>query len=110
MPMKRSFPCCCRSCQRTSGGGHTSLFVASAENLATRGGLRFVDRTAESGSTVSSGFCPTCGSPVMSANSAHPDARYIHAASLDDPTLYVLAGLGSALTYMLRPYVWKMRS
>jgi hypothetical protein len=35
--------------------------------------------------------------------------RYL-ARGLDDPTLYVLAGLGSALTYMLRPYVWKMRS
>lgn len=35
--------------------------------------------------------------------------RYL-ARGLDDPTLYVLAGLGSALTYMLRPYVYRMRS
>jgi energy-coupling factor transporter ATP-binding protein EcfA2 len=35
--------------------------------------------------------------------------RYL-ARGLDDPTLYVLAGIGSALTYMLRPYIWKMKS
>ena len=84
-----SFHCCCRQCQRVSGGGHTSLFIAVAEQLTTKGELKFFDRTSESGNTVSGGFCPTCGSPVMSVNSGYPDKRYIHAATLDDPSVFV---------------------
>lgn len=33
-----------------------------------------------------SGFCQACGSPVTSHGSGYPDLRYIHAATLDDPT------------------------
>jgi hypothetical protein len=75
-----SLHCCCRSCQRASGGGHTSVFIALTEGLTTSGELKLFERTAESGNSVRGGFCPTCGSPVMSANSGYPDVRYIHIA------------------------------
>lgn len=72
-----------------SGSGHTSLFVLEAERLTTTGELRFFERRAESGNTVRNGFCPSCGSPVLSVNSGFPDARYVHAATLDDPGRFV---------------------
>jgi hypothetical protein len=84
-----SLHCCCRACQRASGGGCTSLFIAPAKSLRVMDDLRFFDRTAESGNTVRGGFCPTCGSPVTSVNSGYPDVRYIHAATLDDPWRFV---------------------
>lgn len=83
-----SFHCCCRQCQRASGGGHTSLFIATSESLTLSGELAYYARKGASGNTVRSGFCPTCGSPVMSHNSGYPDVRYLHAATLDDPTQF----------------------
>ena len=50
--------------------------------------IRFYDQTADSGNTVSSGFCPACGSPVLKKTSGYLEMLFIHAATLDDPGLF----------------------
>jgi len=37
---------------------------------------------------VSSGFCPTCGSPILKKSSGYPELLFINAATLDDPSLF----------------------
>ncbi len=83
-----SFHCQCRQCQRASGGGHSSSFVVAADAVTITGDLRFHDQQSDSGNTVSRGFCPHCGSPIMNINSGYPDSRYFHAATLDDPSTF----------------------
>jgi hypothetical protein len=84
-----SFHCCCRQCQRVSGSGHTSLFIAAAESFRSTGELSSFDRGSGSGNTVTNHFCPWCGSPVMSSNSGYPNVRYVHAATLDELSRFV---------------------
>ena len=43
---------------------------------------------ADSGETVSRGFCPECGSGIFSKLSANPDIVGLKAASLDDPSWF----------------------
>jgi hypothetical protein len=83
-----SFHCQCRQCQRASGTGHASLLAVPTDALTIRGALKLHDQKADSGSTVSRGFCSTCGSPILNKSSGYPDVRFIHAASLDDPSVF----------------------
>ncbi len=83
-----SFHCQCRQCQRASGGGHASAFVVPAQAVDVQGEIRFFDQTSDKGNTVSRGFCPNCGSPLLNRNDGHPDSVFICAASLDEPSLF----------------------
>ncbi len=83
-----SLHCQCRQCQRASGTGHGSSMVVPVETFTLTGELRFFDQQSDSGNIVSRGFCPVCGSPVLNRNSGYPDMRYIHAGSLDDPSVF----------------------
>ncbi len=80
--------CQCRKCQRITGTGHASLFRLPAAAVRIDGEVRFYDQPADSGAMTSNGFCPTCGSPVVSRTDRFPDMFYFHAATLDDPTLF----------------------
>lgn len=80
--------CQCRACQRDSGTGHASHIMLPKAATSITGELRFYDAPADSGNMVSRGFCPTCGSPVLSHNSGMPDMVAVRAASLDDPSLF----------------------
>lgn len=81
-----SFHCQCRDCQRATGGGHASAFIVDRSATEISGELRFFERTSDEGNTISQGFCPKCGSPVLNRNSGYPGSLYIHAATLDEPT------------------------
>lgn len=83
-----SFQCHCRHCQRATGSGHASAFIIDEGSLDVSGEIKFFERGSEAGNTVRQGFCPKCGSPVLNKNSGYPDSRYIHAATLDDPSLF----------------------
>lgn len=83
-----AFHCQCRQCQRASGTGHASLFVMPRENVTLQGELRYFEQTADDGATISRGFCPNCGSPVLGFTSGKPSIYIMTAASLDDPTLF----------------------
>lgn len=83
-----SFHCQCRHCQRATGAGHASLFVVPRAAVSVQGVLTYFDQVADDGATVSRGFCPGCGSPLLGQSSGFPDVVLIAAASLDDPTRF----------------------
>nr|WP_245882814.1 GFA family protein [Yoonia sediminilitoris] len=53
--------------------------------FAVEGKVPFYAHAADSGNTVSKGFCGTCGSPIYSTNSGYPGAVSPRASVLDDP-------------------------
>lgn len=71
-------------CRKTSGRGHGSHMGVSKDALAVTGDLTFYDAPADTGNTVSRGFCPTCGSAIYSTNTFMPDMVFVRASSLDD--------------------------
>lgn len=83
-----SFHCQCRQCQRSTGTGHASLFVVPKESVTVEGRLKYFDQTADDGATVSRGFCPHCGSPVLGGTTGSPEVVLVAAASLDEPARF----------------------
>lgn len=83
-----SFHCQCRQCQRSTGTGHASLFVVPKESVTVEGRLKYFDQTADDGATVSRGFCPHCGSPVLGGTTGSPEVVLVAAASLDEPAWF----------------------
>jgi hypothetical protein len=83
-----SMICCCRQCQQITGTGHALQFALPKTKVTITGESKIYRMTADSGNTVSSAFCPNCGSPIFKTTSGHPDTVFFHAATLDDPSLF----------------------
>ena len=84
-PVEFAFHCHCRKCQRATGGGHASAFAVNRADFELTGEVRQYEQASDSGAATFSGFCPNCGSPILSRTARFPDRLYIHVASLDDP-------------------------
>jgi hypothetical protein len=79
--------CHCRHCQQASGSAYAATVVFPLASVKFTGELRYHRRDGEKGA-VERGFCPTCGSPVALKLARLPQLVALHAASLDDPSLY----------------------
>jgi hypothetical protein len=80
--------CQCTNCQKDSGAGHASLMMFPKASIRMVGTAREHQRKADSGNTVTRGFCGTCGSPIYGRTTGMPDGMAIHAGSLDDPGVF----------------------
>ena len=80
--------CHCRDCQKASGGAYEPDIGLPAAALKITGAVKYYDGKADSGNTLSRGFCPECGASLFGKTSAMPDLAMITAGSLDDPSLY----------------------
>lgn len=58
------------------------------EAVSITGKLKFYDLTADNGNIVSSGFCSTCGSPILKKTSGYNNMLFYACSSLDDPSLF----------------------
>lgn len=80
--------CCCRNCQKLSGGGHADNLAYPEASVTVTGQPRDFCWTADSGGTVTTSFCPQCGSPLFGRSSSMPGLLVLRAGSLDDPSVY----------------------
>lgn len=80
-----SWKCHCRDCQQASGGAYCPVMYVPKSAMKITGAVNYYDVKAESGNTVSRGFCPTCGSNLFILAELVPDLQGIWASSLDDP-------------------------
>lgn len=80
--------CHCTRCRRLSSTGHSSFLAMAEPGVRLSGDLRFFESPADSGNTVSRGFCPLCGSQVLTRNSGVPGMAFLVASSLDDPDVF----------------------
>ena len=76
--------CHCTDCQRSTGGAYATLIAVPEEGMEMSGELRYHEATGESGHPVARGFCPSCGSPILSRASAFAGLLFIKAGTLDD--------------------------
>jgi hypothetical protein len=79
--------CWCRLCQYLSAGGGTVNLVFPTDAVAVTGDVRWHDSVAESGNAMQRGFCPTCGTPLLSRAESRPHLLIVRAGALDDPSL-----------------------
>ena len=86
-----AWKCYCRDCQRASGGACAPVLYVTKSVLTITGEVKYYDVQAESGNTVSRGFCPECGTPLFALLSTLPTVVSIRVGSLDDPSWVQLA-------------------
>ncbi len=77
--------CHCRDCQRSSGSAFTPAIFVPEENVAIQGAVKYFESKADSGNTISRGFCPQCGSQLFAKLQALPNALGLRAGTLDAP-------------------------
>lgn len=80
--------CHCDDCKRATGGPYTVGVLSDAGKLRILSGkVKSYTTVADSGSTVTREFCPTCGSPLFTRAEKCPDQVFIKAGSLDEPEI-----------------------
>ncbi|SHJ90846.1 Uncharacterized conserved protein [Shimia gijangensis] len=82
------FRCHCRDCQQLTGSGHSDMVPLDAASFSMSDGSKTYEMAGGSGRSTFSGFCPNCGAQLTRRSERSPDRIYVHAASLDDPSVY----------------------
>jgi hypothetical protein len=80
--------CYCRDCQHSTGTALASVMLVPKAALKITGTLKQYAVKGDSGNEVSRGFCPNCGSPILSLIGAMPDFVALKAGSLDDTSQF----------------------
>lgn len=76
--------CHCSDCQKATGSGKATILFLPTDALAMTGECRTYTVVGTDGGHVTRGFCPDCGSPLISYVEEVPGLRFIKAGSLDD--------------------------
>jgi hypothetical protein len=77
--------CYCRDCQKSTGGAMASVMVVPKAGFKlSKGELKFYAVKGDSGNEVARGFCPNCGTGVLSRLAGMPDVLAVKAGTLDD--------------------------
>jgi hypothetical protein len=76
--------CHCKDCQKMTGSGKATIVMLPTAALSTDGELKTYTVTGTDGSHVTRGFCPTCGSQLISYLEEMPAMRFVKAGTLDD--------------------------
>lgn len=79
--------CWCRLCQYLAAGNATVNAFFRSEDVAISGELSWFRSVADSGNHLERGFCPSCGTQVISRAVERPHLVAIRAGVLDDPAL-----------------------
>ncbi len=64
--------CACEDCQRATGTGHSTVVLASVDDVSISGEPRGFASAANSGATFTRSFCPHCGTPICGRSSRAP--------------------------------------
>jgi len=76
--------CHCKDCQKITGSGKATIIFIPTKKLKINNEYKVYSVIGYDGTNVHRGFCPECGSPVISYVSEQPELRFIKAGSLDD--------------------------
>lgn len=81
--------CHCGQCRRNCGGNAAAflMYPAAAVTL-TKGSLSHFDTVADSGNKIARGFCPNCGTPIMSTLERSDEIVIVKLGALDDPSFF----------------------
>jgi hypothetical protein len=77
--------CHCLACQRRTGAVISNQARFRREQVAVNGTATAWKRTSDSGNTLTSYFCPTCGSTVYLENEAFPEFVAVAIGTFADP-------------------------
>ena len=96
--------CQCLDCQHVSGTGHGSYLTFPRDAVTQAGEAMAHGILADIGHVKHHGSCAACGSPVTLTFDGLPGAYTVHAASLDDPSMF----RPQVVTYAKSAQSWDM--
>ncbi|HEY8248563.1 MAG TPA: GFA family protein [Hyphomicrobium sp.] len=76
--------CHCEECRRLSGTGHSIGAMFQRDTVVLHGTISEFTYQSGKGSTVTKGFCATCGSPVYGRNTRSPDHITLPLGAMDN--------------------------
>ena len=76
--------CHCTDCQKSTGSGKATIVLIPDKLLTIEGDLKFFTVVGKDGGHVNRGFCPNCGSPLISFVEEKKEIKFVKAGSLDD--------------------------
>jgi N-acetylglutamate synthase-like GNAT family acetyltransferase len=80
--------CHCEDCRRCTGGAFNLSVRCSADGFEIlQGAPKGFTKAGDSGQLLTRWFCGDCGSPLYTSSPRHPEAVYLKAGVLDDPSL-----------------------
>lgn len=75
--------CWCMQCRKTAAGSPTNNALFATATMQLDGAITWFSYGAESGNTVSQGFCAECGTPVFGKNSSREGSYVVRLGFLD---------------------------
>lgn len=84
----RMAQCHCRDCQRASGTGHASNAIFPEDAVTITGATRSFAVRADSGSTYTRHFCPTCGGRAFATHTGRPGMVIVPVGVLEDSSWF----------------------
>ncbi len=82
--------CHCKDCQKVTGSGKATIIMVPTQALSTEGEISTYTVTGTDGGHVTRGFCPSCGSQLISYLEEMPATRFVKAGTLDDGSWVVV--------------------
>jgi hypothetical protein len=76
--------CHCTHCQKQSGSAFSIVIAVPTASVSVQGNTTAYVGTGDSGKSVTSRFCPVCGSTLMSEPEMMAGMAIIRAGTLDD--------------------------
>ena len=76
--------CHCKDCQKMTGSGKATIVMVPTEAVETEGEMKTFTVTGTDGAHVTRGFCPNCGSQLISYLEEMPAIRFVTAGTLED--------------------------
>ena len=76
--------CHCKDCQKITGSGKATIGFIRTNDLKINEDYKVYSVIGNDGTNVNRGFCPNCGSPIISFVTEQPHLKFIKAGSLDD--------------------------
>ena len=71
--------CHCNDCKKCTGSGKATIVLVPESALKIQGTLKYYTVKGSAGSQVTRGFCPQCGSPLISFVKENPDFKFVKA-------------------------------
>ena len=76
--------CHCKDCQRATGSGKATIIFIAKKHVDLIGEPKYFESKGTSGSHVRRGFCPNCGSGILSYTKELSHILFVKAGTLDD--------------------------
>ena len=81
--------CHCTHCQKQTSSAFSLVVMAPSANVTIDGPLKKYKDKGDSGGIIYRGFCPECGSAILSEAEALPGTAIIKAGTFDDTSWLV---------------------